>query len=120
MKESIENKMHVFGVLGHLHGVCCVLTNAKAGTMSIKGTYGDPDLIVKIGNFRMPFGRHSKMLLIDLPLTYLEWFSKKGFPQGELGQLMRIVHEIKSGGMEHLFEDLRSRHPILDPDLSKN
>ena len=77
--------------------------------MSIKGTYGDPDLIVKLAKFRMPFGKHSKTFLIDLPLSYLDWFFKKGFPQGELGQLMRIVHEIKSGGMEHLFENIRNK-----------
>ena len=88
--------------------------------MSIKGTYGDPDLIVKLGKFCMPFGKHSKILLIDLPLTYLEWFSKKGFPRGELGQLMRIVHDIKSGDMEHLFDEVRNCHPILGHDSSKN
>jgi uncharacterized protein (DUF3820 family) len=87
--------------------------------MSIKGTYGDPDLMVRLGKFCMPFGKHSKILLIDLPLTYLEWFSKKGFPRGELGQLMRIVHDIKSGGMEHLFDDVRNSHPSPGPDSSK-
>ena len=49
------------------------------------------------------------MLLIDLPLSYLGWFSKKGFPQGELGQLMRIVHETKSDGMEHFFDEMRNK-----------
>ena len=75
--------------------------------MSTKGTYDDPELIAKLTEFRMPFGKHSKMLLIDLPLTYLNWFSTIGFPRGELGQLMRIVHEIKSGDMEHLFDNIR-------------
>lgn len=88
--------------------------------MSVKGTYGDPELIVKLGNFCMPFGKHSKTLLIDLPLAYLEWFSKKGFPQGELGQLMRIVHDIKSGGMEYLFDGVRSSPTILGPATSEN
>jgi hypothetical protein len=56
----------------------------------------------------MPFGKHSKILLIDLPLAYLNWFSKIGFPKGELGQLMRVVHDVKAGGMEHLFEKIRT------------
>ena len=77
--------------------------------MSIQGTYGDPELFSKLANFRMPFGKHSKTLLIDLPLKYLEWFSKKGFPQGELGRLMRIVHETKSDSMEHLFDRVRKK-----------
>ena len=77
--------------------------------MSIKGTYSDPDLMFKLASYRMPFGKHTKMLLIDLPLPYLGWFSKKGFPQGELGQLMRIVHETKSDGMEHFFDEMRNK-----------
>ena len=55
----------------------------------------------------MPFGKHAKTLLIDLPVAYLEWFSQKGFPQGELGRLMRIVHEVKAGDMENLFDGIR-------------
>lgn len=79
---------------------------ANSHPMSIQGTYGDPDLIFKLVNCCMPFGKHSKMRLIDLPVKYLDWFSRKGFPQGELGQLMRIVHEVKSGGMEYLFDGM--------------
>ena len=78
-------------------------------SMNKKGTYGDRNLMYKLTNYRMPYGKHSNSLLIDLPLPYLGWFSKKGFPQGELGQLMRIVHETKSDGMEHFFEPLRSK-----------
>ena len=83
---------------------------AKSNTMIVPGTYSDPELLFKLANFRMPFGKHSKTLLIDLPLNYLDWFSKKGFPQGELGQLMRIVHETKSDDMEHLFDHIRKKH----------
>ncbi len=76
--------------------------------MSIKGTYGDPRLIYKLTHYRMPFGKHSNRLLIDLPQSYLQWFAKKGFPQSELGELMRIVHETRADGMEHLLERLRN------------
>lgn len=88
--------------------------------MMIKGTYGDPELIVKLTNFRMPFGKYSKMLLTDLPLTYLNWFSRNGFPGGELGQLMRIVHEIKAGDMEHLFDNIRSLQENHVHDFADN
>ena len=77
--------------------------------MSIKGTYGDPDLLEKLASYRMPFGKHNKTLLIDLPVSYLGWFSRAGFPDGELGQLMRIVHETKADGMEVFFESMRNR-----------
>lgn len=79
--------------------------------MNINGTYADPHLIFKIASYRMPFGKHSKMLLIDLPLAYLNWFSKKGWPHGELGELMRIVQETKADGMDHFLERIRERHP---------
>lgn len=32
---------------------------------------------------------------------------KQGFPEGELGKMMHIVHEIKTNGLEYLFEPLR-------------
>ena len=84
--------------------------------MSVKGTYGDPELMSKLTIARMPYGKHSKLLLTDLPLDYLNWFSKAGFPGGELGHLMRIVHDVKSGGMEHLFESIRLRQSGHVPD----
>jgi len=76
--------------------------------VSIKGTYSDPDLIFKLSTFRMPFGKYAKQLLIDLPLPYLTWFSRQGFPAGELGQLMRIVHETKIDGLEQFFDLMRN------------
>ena len=77
--------------------------------MSVKGSYSDPELFVKLANTRMPFGKHSKILLIDLPIDYLNWFSKKGFPQGELGELMRVVHDTKSNDMQHFIDGIRAK-----------
>ena len=87
--------------------------------MSNKGTYGDPNLIFKLGNYRMPFGKHSNVLIIDLPMTYLDWYFKKGFPQSELGELMRIVHETKLGEMEHFLDGVRKKHPNPAPGTFK-
>ena len=77
--------------------------------MRIEGSYADPRLMSKLANYRMPFGKHSDLLLIDLPLKYLNWFYKQGFPQSELGQLMHVVHDLKAGDMEHLIEPLRKK-----------
>ncbi|MFC1748108.1 DUF3820 family protein [Pseudomonadota bacterium] len=79
--------------------------------MSIKGTYGDPNLMFKLATYKMPFGKHADILLIDLPLNYLTWFSKKGFPESELGELMRIVYDTKNDGLENLLDDLRKEPP---------
>ena len=69
----------------------------------------DPDELLKLARYRMPFGKYSNRLLIDLPESYIVWFANKGFPKGELGKMMRIVYEIKVNGLEYLFEPLRSK-----------
>ncbi len=61
----------------------------------------------KLANMRMPFGRYAQRRLIDLPETYLIWFSHKGFPPGELGDMLRSVLEIKTNGLEYLLDPLK-------------
>lgn len=67
----------------------------------------DPKQLLKLAEYRMPFGKYANRLLIDLPEPYVIWFANKGFPQGELGKMMAIVHEIKVNGLEYLFQPLR-------------
>ena len=67
----------------------------------------DPQQLLKLTQYRMPFGKYSNRLLIDLPEPYVIWFANKGFPNGELGKMMAIVHEIKVNGLEYLFQPLR-------------
>jgi uncharacterized protein (DUF3820 family) len=69
----------------------------------------DPAELIKLAHYRMPFGKYSNRLLIDLPEPYVVWFANKGFPNGELGKMLRIVHEIKINGLEYLFEPLRPK-----------
>ena len=63
----------------------------------------DPKQLLKLAKYRMPFGKYRNQLLIDLPEPYVIWFANKGFPDGELGKMMRIVHEIKINALEYLF-----------------
>jgi len=67
----------------------------------------DPALLLKLARYKMPFGKYKDRLLIDLPEPYVVWFANKGFPKGELGKLLAIVHEIKVNGLEYLFQPLR-------------
>jgi uncharacterized protein (DUF3820 family) len=71
----------------------------------------DPQLMLKLANYRMPFGKYAQRRLIDLPESYVVWFANKGFPPGELGRLLSIVYEVKTNGLEPLFEPLR-KHKI--------
>ena len=68
------------------------------------------ELLLKLAQYKMPFGKYKNCLLIDLPEPYVVWFYNKGFPAGELGQLMAITHEIKVNGLEYLFHPLRKKN----------
>ncbi|HIP94065.1 MAG TPA: hypothetical protein EYH20_01850 [Leucothrix sp.] len=63
--------------------------------------------LLKLVNYKMPFGKFKGTLLIDLPEPYIIWFANAGFPKGELGKLLGIVHAIKVNGLENLFNPLR-------------
>lgn len=63
---------------------------------------------LKLARARMPFGTYAGRLLIDLPESYVLWFKQKGFPPGELGDMLGIVYEIKVNGLEHLCEPFRT------------
>ena len=65
--------------------------------------------LLKLANYRMPFGKYKGQLLIDLPEPYVVWFAKQGFPKGELGVMLGILYEIKLNGLEYLFQPLRQR-----------
>jgi uncharacterized protein (DUF3820 family) len=67
----------------------------------------DPEELIKLASYRMPFGKHKGLLLIDLPEPYVVWFHGEGLPKGELGQLLGIVYTIKVNGLEFLFKPLR-------------
>jgi hypothetical protein len=55
----------------------------------------------------MPSGRYKDMLLLDLPEWYIVWTANNGFPDGELGDMLKCVYEIKLNGLEYLFKPLR-------------
>lgn len=55
----------------------------------------------------MPFGKYKGRLIADLPGHYLNWFAREGFPQGKLGQLLQLMHEIDHNGLSGLLTPLR-------------
>lgn len=63
--------------------------------------------LLELAQTRMPFGKYSGRLLIDLPEPYVVWFSQQGFPKGKLGEMLQSVYEIKVNGLEYLFDPLR-------------
>ena len=66
----------------------------------------NPKDLLSLANRVMPFGKYAGRKLVDLPETYLVWFHKNGFPKGELGELLRLLYEIKLNGLEYLLRPL--------------
>ena len=67
----------------------------------------DSEVLLKIAKTQMPFGKYKGRLLIDLPEPYLIWLAQKGFPPGNLGEMLGIVYEVKVNSLEYLFKPLR-------------
>jgi uncharacterized protein len=68
----------------------------------------NPDILLQLVKMKMPFGKYKGTLLCDLPVFYLEWFYREGFPAGKLGELLATMYEIKINGLGYLLEPLKS------------
>jgi hypothetical protein len=67
----------------------------------------DPEILRKIVETPMPFGRYQGTIIADLPVSYLEWFKRKGFPEGKLGVWLETMYVIQLNGLEFLLKPLR-------------
>jgi uncharacterized protein (DUF3820 family) len=80
-----------------------VLPQAKLKIPSMQA-----DSIDKLVNLRMPYGKYKDRLLCDLPGNYLAWFAREGFPNGELGELLKLMFEIDHNDLRSLLIPLRN------------
>ena len=69
----------------------------------------DADKLQRLVTTEMPYGKHKGTLLADLPGNYLNWFAREGFPPGELGRLLALMHELDHNGLSSLLIPLRQR-----------
>lgn len=69
----------------------------------------NPELLLDLIKNEMPFGKYKGTLLADLPISYLEWFQKKGMPKGKLGEQLSTIYEIKLNGLMYLLDPLRQK-----------
>jgi uncharacterized protein (DUF3820 family) len=67
----------------------------------------NPELLRDLVTMKMPFGKYKDTILCDLPVSYLEWFHREGFPKGKLGMLLATIYEIKINGLEKLLLPLK-------------
>jgi hypothetical protein len=70
-------------------------------------TQPDSQLLLDLVKMKMPFGKYKGTVLCYLPVSYLEWFNAKGFPEGKLGMLLRTIYEIKLNGLEYLLDPIK-------------
>lgn len=70
----------------------------------------DQQDLLKLANVPMPFGKYKGRVLIDLPEEYLLWFARKGFPKGQLGELLQLALELRINGLEQLLKPLKRPH----------
>lgn len=68
-----------------------------------------PEDLEKLVTTRMPFGKYQDRLICDLPGNYLAWFAREGFPQGSVGRLLALMHELDHNGLKGLLEPLKRR-----------
>jgi uncharacterized protein (DUF3820 family) len=76
------------------------MAGAKHHTMN-------PEDLQKLVSMPMPYGKYKGRVLADLPGNYLTWFAREGFPKGELGRLLQLMHEIDHNGLSDLLRPLR-------------
>ena len=69
-------------------------------------------MLIKLAETKMPYGRFAGRPIILLPEEYLLWFANKSeFPKGELGDLMKLALALKIEGLEKLV------YPLLPPNV---
>ncbi len=69
----------------------------------------NPEILIQLVSTPMPFGKYKGTLLCDLPVFYLEWFQREGFPPGKLGMQLATIYEIKINGLDELLRPLKKK-----------
>ena len=67
-------------------------------------------MLIQLVTMKMPYGRYKGRILCDLPEPYLSWYNTKGFPKGQMGQLLASMYEIKLNGLEYLLKPIKERY----------
>jgi uncharacterized protein (DUF3820 family) len=65
-----------------------------------------PESLEKLVRMKMPYGKYAGRTLSELPGDYLSWFARKGFPKGELGELLELMHTLDHNDLRGLLKPL--------------
>ena len=67
-----------------------------------------PEDLQRLVTVKMPYGKYAGRLIADLPGSYLNWFARTGFPRGDLGRMLMLMHEVDHNGLSDLLVPLRT------------
>ncbi len=67
-----------------------------------------PEDLQRLVTVTMPYGKYAGRAITDLPGNYLNWFARSGFPRGDIGRLLALMHEIDHNGLSELLVPLRT------------
>jgi uncharacterized protein (DUF3820 family) len=76
-------------------------------SLSPENAGSDPGVLLDLIKTKMPFGKYKGILICDLPVSYLEYFAREGFPKGKLGMLLQTMHVVATNGLRQLLDPLR-------------
>ena len=69
----------------------------------------DAEQLQRLVTVTMPYGKYQGRPIADLPGDYLNWFARTGFPRGDIGRLLALMHEIDHNGLSDLLKPLRAK-----------
>ncbi len=64
----------------------------------------DPNFMHDLVKAIMPYGKYEGRKLYQIPVYYLEWMERQGWPKGRLGQQLATMYEIKTNGLDAILD----------------
>lgn len=85
----------------------------------------DPQILLKLITQTMPYGKYKGIPYYKLPVNYLEWMARQGFPKHSGGMLLSTLYEIKLNGLEFILLQLKKeldegRIPMIPANKKNN
>ena len=72
----------------------------------------NPEILKDLITSNMPFGKYKGTPYYRVPVNYLEWLNRQGFPSGKTGMLLSTLYEIKLNGLEFLLMEIKKRYNL--------
>lgn len=68
--------------------------------------------LVKLANFKMPYGKYKDVYLINIPESYIIWLLNNTSPNESIKSKLMLIKEIKDNGLEKLIYPLIKKGSI--------